>query len=105
MMDKKPARRLPFYIVMAFSVCLCNLVLREFVVNLDNCITCADPQHLAEHGGVPDLAHIHDHEDDFVPAVLASPQFGYVTAREIGPADLPARSRAPSPLLPPPKAA
>jgi hypothetical protein len=104
-MIQKNDRHLPFYIVIAFSLCLCNLVLRELTPNGVICPTCADPQHLAEHGGIPDLSHVHDHEDDFILMVLATPHSNLIPAREIGAADLPARSRALSPLLPPPKAA
>jgi hypothetical protein len=104
-MFQKTDRRLPFYIVIAFSMCLCNMVLREFAPNGEICPTCTDPQHLAEHGGIPDLSHVHDHEDDFIFSVLATPYANMIMAREIGAADLPARSRALVPLLPPPKAA
>jgi hypothetical protein len=104
-MIQKTDTHLPFYIVIAFSLCLCNLMLRKFAPNGDICPTCTDPQHLAEHGGIPDFSHIHDHEDDFILSVLATPCANLNTAREIGAADLPARSRALSPLLPPPKTA
>jgi hypothetical protein len=101
----KPTRRLPFSIVILFSLCLINLVLREFVGNRVDCMACSDPQHLAEHGGIPEGAHIHDHEDHFILAMLAAPQFRVVIHREAGAVSLPAHSRAPSPVLPPPKAA
>ena len=104
-MDKTHPRRVPFYIMMAFCLGLCNLVLREIVVSLNGSIAQYDPQHLAEHGGVPDLTHIHDHDDDFVSAVLIDPSIKIVIAREIGNADLSACSRTLTPLLPPPKAA
>ena len=104
-MDKKSDRRLPFYIVIAFSLCLCNLVLREFMVNLENCPSCGDPQHLAEHGGVPDAAHIHDQEDDFVTLAQVNAPARIEFAREINAADLLAISQPQSPLLPPPKSA
>ena len=104
-MDKTPPRRVPFYIVMAFCLGLCNLVLREFVINLDSSIARYDPHHLAEHGGVPNPVHIHDHDDDFVSAVLIAPYIRIVFARETGNNNLPAYSQAPAPLLPPPKAA
>jgi hypothetical protein len=104
-MNRQPARRLPLYIVLIFSMCLCNLVLREFAVNWENCLACRDPQNLAEHGGVAGIAHIHDHEHDIIPAVLAAPQTRIGAAREIGTVNLPSCSHLPSPLLPPPKAA
>ena len=104
-MKKKPVNRLPLYIVIIFSLCLCNLVLREFVVNLENCIACSPTQDLAEHGGVTDSAHLHDHEELFVASVLAATQLGCVRPCEPEAVDLPACSRALSPLLPPPKAA
>ena len=102
-MDKKSDRRLPFYIVIAFSLCLCNLVLREFMVNLENCPSCGDPQHLAEHGGVPDAAHIHDQEDDFVTAAQVNAPIRIELGREIKASNLLAISQPQSPLLPPPK--
>ncbi len=104
-MDVKPGRHLPFYIVIAFSLCLGNLVLREFVVNLENCPSCGDPQHLAEHGGVPDAAHLHDQEDDFVTTTQVNAPVRIEFAREINAADLLAISQPQSPLLPPPKLA
>ncbi len=104
-MDIKPGRRLPFYIVMVFSLCLCNLVLREFLVNLENCPSCGDPQHLAEHGGVPDAAHLHDQEDDFVTTVQVDAPIRIELGREIKAVDLLAISQPQSPLLPPPKIA
>jgi len=76
-MDKKFPRRLPLYTVMAFIICLCNLVLREFVVDLDHCIDRNFLDHMAEHGGIPDPAHIEDHEDDFVSAILAAPHIRF----------------------------
>ncbi len=103
-MDKTPSHRLPFYVVVAFILCSCNLVLREFVIDLDNCID-RDFSHLAEHGGVPDPAHVEDHEDDFVSAIHIVPSVGIGIVHDPGAADLPARSRVLSPLLPPPKAA
>ena len=104
-MFQKTDHRLPFYIVIAFSLCLCNLVLREFAPNGEICPNSTDPQHLAEHGGIPDLSHVHDHEDDFILLVLATPYANLISAREIRAADLPVLSQALSPLLPPPKAA
>ena len=104
-MTQKTDRRLPFYIVISFSLCLGNLVLREFAANGEICAVCRHPQHMAEHGGIPDLSHAHDHEDDFIFSVLAAPYAKLMMAREIGAADLPARSRALTPLLPPPKTA
>jgi len=104
-MKRKSTRRFPAYLVIALSLGLCNLVLREFVPTGEVCASCSHPQHLAEHGGIPDLSHVHDHEDDFIFSVLAAPYANLLTGREIGAADLPARSRALSPLLPPPKAA
>jgi hypothetical protein len=102
-MDKTHPLRLPFYVMMVFCLGLCNLVLREFVVNLDSNNAWYDPQHLAEHGGVPDLTHIHD--DDFVSLVLSAPYISIDITRETGNVDLTAFSRTPAPLLPPPKAA
>jgi hypothetical protein len=104
-MDIQPTHRFPFYIVIAFSLCLCNLVLRELAPNGEICPACSDPQNLAEHGGIPDASHVHDHEDDFIFSVLASPYANLMNTRQIGAADLPARSRTLAPLLPPPKAA
>ncbi len=103
-MKKTPPQRVPFYITMALFLGLCNLVLREFVVNLDSNTAWYDPQHLAEHGGIPDLAHIHDHDDDFVSLALAAPYIRIEIVRDTGDAHLPASLQAPAPLLPPPKA-
>jgi hypothetical protein len=104
-MDKTHHRQVPLLVTVAFCLGLCNLVLREFVVILDSSIDRCDPQQLAEHGGIPDPAHIHDHDDDFVSAALFSPNIRIVLARERGNADLPAWSQTLAPLLPPPKAA
>jgi len=102
-MNKTHLRRVPFYLAFVFCLGLCNLVLREFVVILDGSIDPYDPQHMAEHGGIPDPAHIHDHEHDFVSAALITPYVRILIAREIGNADLPVHSRALAPLIPPPK--
>lgn len=101
----KPDQRIPFYIVIAFCLCLCNLVLREFVVDLENCPSCGAPQHLAEHGGIPDAAHLHDQEHDYVAAAQVNAPIRIELAREIKAADLLAISQVQSPLLPPPKSA
>ena len=104
-MDKTPPRRSPFYITLAIWLGLCNLVLREFVVDLDNCIDRDFPHQLAEHGGVPDPTHIEDHEDDFVWANMVTPNNRIGIVHDIGITDLSTFSRVLSPLLPPPKAA
>ncbi len=103
-MDKPPPDRLPFLVVVAFILCSCNLILREFVVDFDNCLD-REFSHLAEHGGVPDPAHVEDHEDDFVSAMLVIPSIRISLVHDSGAADLPACSRVLSPLLPPPKTA
>src|SRR3989304_9650895 len=102
MMIQKTDHRFPFYIVIAFSLCLCNLVLRELAPSVEICPSCTNPQHMAEHGGIPDPSHGHDHEDDFIFSVLASPYANLMEACEIGTADLTAPPPTPSPLLPPP---
>jgi len=104
-MDKTPPRRSPFYITLAIWLGLCNLVLREFVVDLDNCIDRDFPHPIAEHGGIPDPTHIEDHEDDFVSAIMAAPNIRVGIVHDIGAANLSVCSNALSPLLPPPKAA
>jgi hypothetical protein len=104
-MEIKSTHRLPVYIVIAFSLCLCNLVLRELAPNGGICPACTSHPHLAEHGGIPDPSHAHDHEDDFIYAELASPSANLMNTGAIGSADLPPRSRLLAPPLPPPKAA
>jgi hypothetical protein len=104
-MDKKTPRRLPIYMVVAFILCSCNLLLREFVVDLDNCIDRDFPHPIAEHGGVPDPTHIEDHDDDFVWANMVTPNIRIGIVHDIGITDLSTFVRVLSPLLPPPKAA
>jgi hypothetical protein len=104
-MPTQTAHRFPFYIVIAFSLCLCNLVLRELAPHGGICPACTSHQHLAEHGGIPDPSHVHDHEDDFIFSGWAAPCANLTNTREIAAAEFPARSRALAPLLPPPKAA
>ena len=103
-MDKTHPRRVPLFFTIAICLGLCNFILREFVVDLDNCIDRDFSRHLAEHGGVPDPAHIEDHEDDFVSNILVTQPIRSGIIHDLGSAGLLACSCTLSPLLPPPKA-
>jgi hypothetical protein len=104
-MDKKPVHRLPCYILIAFSLCLCNLVLHELVADLGYCLPCGNARNLAERGGVPEAAHIHDNEDHFVLAETTAPQLRVGIVCEASTICFEVHSCSPSPLLPPPKTA
>ena len=98
-----PARRLPFYLVMLFCLCLCSLALREVAPTERNCLATSDTQDMAQHGAVPDDTHAHDHDHPVLQVAPAAPQARSAILRAAGSESLPARSRAISPLLPPPK--
>jgi len=103
--DKKPANRLSVYPVVILCLCLCSLVIHEFMDGSRHIRALDAPRNMTEHGGIPDHPDSHDHEDDFVPSEQADTQIPAVSAVILRVARLPSSATFLSPLLPPPKAA